>query len=81
MHEFGHTLQCMVLGPLFFPIIALPSVVWCNAKCCVKKHKNDQRLYTAFYPERNADWIGKKFVKEYRENTASAEKENAPLNS
>lgn len=30
IHEYGHTIQCLFLGPFYWIIIALPSVVWCN---------------------------------------------------
>ncbi len=30
IHEYGHTWQCLLLGPLYYPIIAIPSAVWCN---------------------------------------------------
>ena len=30
IHEYGHTIQCLLLGPLYWIIIALPSAVWCN---------------------------------------------------
>lgn len=30
IHEYGHTWQCLLLGPLYYIVIALPSVIWCN---------------------------------------------------
>lgn len=30
IHEYGHTIQCLLLGPLYWPVIAIPSAVWCN---------------------------------------------------
>lgn len=30
IHEYGHTWQCLLLGPLYYIVIALPSAVWCN---------------------------------------------------
>ena len=30
IHEYGHTFQCLLLGPLYWLVIALPSAIWCN---------------------------------------------------
>ena len=30
IHEYGHTIQCLLLGPLYWLVIGLPSAVWCN---------------------------------------------------
>ena len=30
VHEYGHTIQCLFLGPLYWLVIAFPSVVWCH---------------------------------------------------
>ena len=27
-HEYGHTIQCLLLGPLYWVVVALPSVIW-----------------------------------------------------
>lgn len=31
VHEYGHSIQSMLLGPLFLPVIAIPSVIWATA--------------------------------------------------
>lgn len=30
IHEYGHTIQCLLLGPLYWLVIAAPSAIWCN---------------------------------------------------
>lgn len=30
IHEYGHTWQCLLLGPLYWLVIAIPSAIWCN---------------------------------------------------
>ena len=30
IHEYGHTIQCLLLGPLYWFVIGIPSAVWCN---------------------------------------------------
>ena len=27
-HEYGHTVQCLLLGPLYWVVVAIPSAVW-----------------------------------------------------
>lgn len=27
-HEYGHTVQCLFLGPLYWVVVVVPSVVW-----------------------------------------------------
>lgn len=29
VHEYGHTVQCLFLGPLYWLVVAIPSVIWC----------------------------------------------------
>ena len=30
IHEYGHTIQCLLLGPLYWFVIGVPSAVWCH---------------------------------------------------
>lgn len=56
-HEYGHTIQSLILGPLFLPIIGLPSVVW--AGMFQKYRKKRKVSYYRFYTERWANKAGK----------------------
>lgn len=59
IHEYGHTWQCLLLGPLYYLVIALPSVIWCN---CFKKYRQKNKVsYSAVYCEKWADLWGQKF--------------------
>ena len=52
-HEWGHTRQSLILGPLYLFVIALPSMVWCN---CFKKYREKKDLsYYVFYTEKWAN--------------------------
>ena len=52
-HEYGHTIQSHMLGPLYLLVIGLPSIVWAGCfKNWRKKHNKD---YYSFYTERWAD--------------------------
>lgn len=56
-HEYGHTIQSMILGPLFLLVIGLPSIIWAGLFAGYRqKHKVS---YYAFYTERWADRISK----------------------
>jgi hypothetical protein len=49
IHEYGHTIQSLILGPLYFLVIGIPSVIWCNVPYFVKMRKlNDVTYYRAY---------------------------------
>lgn len=48
-HEYGHVIQSYILGPLYLPVIALPSLLWA---CTYKLFKKD---YYWFYTEKWAN--------------------------
>lgn len=57
-HEFGHVIWSRILGPLFLPVMGIPSIVhaWLNEKigCCARRPEG----YYHFYTERLADKLG-----------------------
>ena len=63
VHEFGHAVQSAILGPLFLPIMGIPSILWCNLPQC-RKHRKNQVSYYRFYPERTANRLGSLVCKE-----------------
>lgn len=58
IHEYGHTWQCLLLGPLYYIVIALPSVIWCN--CFAGYRKKNNVPYSAVYCESWANSWGEK---------------------
>lgn len=58
VHEFGHSIQSIILGPLFLPVIALPSVLWAGLPRCKARRQKRQISYYSFYPERWANALG-----------------------
>ena len=64
IHEFGHSIQSAILGPLFLPIMGIPSFLWCNLPQCRNHRKNKQVSYYRFYPERTANRLGSLVCKE-----------------
>ena len=56
-HEYGHSIQSLILGPLYLPIIGLSSFILCKFFSHIYlKEKNG---YYRFWTERWADKLGK----------------------
>lgn len=70
-HEYGHSLQSLILGPLYLPVIGLPSILWANAKRLARKWQSGQKDYYEFYPEKWANRLGKTHI-----STNGKEQEN-----
>ena len=51
VHEYGHTIQSLVLGPVWPFVIALPSVIWCNFPPLTRYRKEKDVSYYALYCE------------------------------
>lgn len=62
VHEYGHTVQSIILGPLFLPIIALPSLIWCGLPFFIRYRKKNSVSYYSFYPEKWANYLGEKIT-------------------
>lgn len=58
VHEYGHTIQSLILGPLYLVVIGIPSWLWCNVPYFRKIRKEKNISYHAFYTERWADYLG-----------------------
>ena len=55
-HEYGHTIQSMILGPLYLLVIGLPSVIWAG---CFDKYRQKHGIsYYSLYCEAWADKLG-----------------------
>ena len=52
-HEVGHCRQSRILGPLYLPVIGLPSLLW-----ALWWHPGRPVPYSWFYTERWADRLG-----------------------
>lgn len=51
-HEYGHSVQSKMLGPLYLLIIGIPSFLWCAF------YNGDYKGYYKFYTEKWADKLG-----------------------
>ena len=59
VHEYGHTIQCLFLGPLYWVLVAVPSFLWFHL--CSGLRAARRIPYDALYCERWADQWGKKW--------------------
>lgn len=62
VHEWGHTVQSIILGPLFVFVIGLPSLTWAGLPFFVKMRKKKNIPYTAAYCEKWASSTGEKLT-------------------
>lgn len=54
MHEWGHTRQSLMLGPLYLVIIGIPSIIW----AAIHKYVAPNKSYYWFYTEADANRLG-----------------------
>lgn len=64
VHEFGHSVQSLILGPLFLPVMGIPSFLWCNLPPCRKLRREKGISYYRFYTESTANRLGALAAKE-----------------
>jgi hypothetical protein len=50
--------QSLILGPLFLPVMGIPSFLWCNLPVCRRMRKEKGLSYYRFYPESTANRLG-----------------------
>lgn len=63
IHEYGHTIQCLVLGPFYWPVVALPSAFWCNVLEGYRRrhHISYYKLYCESWANKWGEkWSGEK---------------------
>ena len=59
LHEYGHTLQSIILGPLYLIVIGLPSLLWCSLPCFANYRRKHNISYYRFYTEHWANRLAK----------------------
>ena len=64
VHEYGHTVQSLVLGPLYLIIVGLPSLLWASVPFFRKIRRGKRISYYSFYTESWANAWGEKAAKE-----------------
>lgn len=58
IHEYGHTVQSIILGPLFLLVIGLPSLLWAGLPVFRRYREKRSLSYYWLYTERWANFLG-----------------------
>ena len=58
-HEYGHTLQSLMLGPLYLFVIGVPSFFWANLPSVRKAVREGRLSESALYTEAWANRLGR----------------------
>lgn len=61
VHEYGHTVQSAVMGPLF-AVPGIWSVIWANSKHFQEKRRKEKIDYSRAWPERWANRLGERIT-------------------
>jgi len=64
VHEYGHTIQSMLLGPLYLVVIGIPSMLWGFLPNLNALRKEKQISYFSFYTEGWANICGEMVTKD-----------------
>lgn len=62
-HEYGHAVQSLILGPLYLPIIGIPSALWANLPDLRRRRREKRISYYSLYTEKWANRLGEKVLK------------------
>ena len=66
VHEYGHCIQSILLGPLFLPVIAIPSVIWATMPFFERLRRRKGLSYYWLYCEKWANVLGDKICRNKR---------------
>lgn len=66
VHEYGHTIQSIILGPMFLIVIGLPSILWASLPYFQHLRKRKHISYYWLYCEKWANIIGDKLCRNQR---------------
>jgi hypothetical protein len=62
LHEYGHTIQSLMLGPFYPLAVSLPSLLWAGLPQFEKMRREKHIPYSQLYCEKWADRIGAKYI-------------------
>lgn len=62
VHEYGHTIQSLILGPLYLIVMGIPSTLWGFLPCCNRKRREQGISYFSFITEKWANTLGEKVL-------------------
>ena len=58
VHEYGHTVESMILGPLYLPLVVVPSLIWAGLPACERLRRRRHMSYYDLPIERWANVLG-----------------------
>lgn len=58
IHEYGHSVQSLILGPLYLPVIGLPSLLWSTLPYFRHLRRKKGLSYYKMYQEKWANHLG-----------------------
>ncbi len=64
VHECGHTVQSLILGPLYVPVVVVPSLIWAGVPALHRWRRAHRVSYYALPTERWANTLGEWHCKE-----------------
>lgn len=64
VHEYGHTIQSLLLGPLYLLVIGVPSTIWGFLPGLAKKRREQGISYFSFFTEKWANELGERVTGE-----------------
>ena len=62
-HEYGHTLQSLILGPVYLLLVGAPSILWHRHPRYVRKRKKTGMSYYSPVFEKTANRLGRTDLK------------------
>ena len=60
VHEYGHTVQSLILGPLYLIVMGIPSTLWGFSPFAAKKRREKRISYFDFFTESWANSLGER---------------------
>lgn len=60
VHEYGNTIQSLILGPFYLVVMGIPSTLWGFLPYFNKKRKTEELSYFSFFTEKWANFLGEK---------------------
>lgn len=64
VHEYGHSIQSLIFGPLYLLAVGIPSAVWAGLPALKRLREKKNRSYYSVYPECWANVLGERFTGE-----------------
>lgn len=64
VHEYGHTIQSLIFGPIYLIAVGVPSIAWSFLPTYVKKREHEKISYFSAYPETWANHLGERVTGE-----------------